>query len=55
MIEQKFAPCPRCPDGSVWTAEGPTSQVCPTCGGFAVLNINGEKLTDEQKREFGYA
>ena len=34
-------PCPRCPDGNVWTANGPTGAVCPTCKGYAFVNMDG--------------
>jgi hypothetical protein len=29
--------CPDCPDGQVWTARGPTGEICPTCLGTAFL------------------
>ncbi len=34
-------PCPACPDGSVWTSEGPTSKICPICKGHALVNMDG--------------
>jgi hypothetical protein len=30
--------CPSCPDGYVWTREGPTGAACKTCGGKAYLD-----------------
>ena len=30
-------PCPSCPDGNVWTVNGPTGKACPTCGGNAYI------------------
>ena len=35
-------PCPSCPDGNVWTAEGPTGKTCPTCNGHGFVYLNGE-------------
>ena len=32
-----YRPCPACPDGSVWTRDGPTGKVCPVCKGHAIL------------------
>lgn len=43
-----FAPCPNCPDGSVWTPCGPTGRKCPTCGGFAVTHLDGSKVTRQE-------
>ena len=37
-------PCPQCPDGSVWTPNGPTKEICPRCNGAAVLHPDGSKL-----------
>lgn len=31
-------PCPSCPDGNEWGANGPTGRACRTCGGSAVIN-----------------
>ena len=30
-------PCPECPDGQVWTSEGPTGRTCPRCKGHAII------------------
>jgi hypothetical protein len=35
-------PCPSCPDGNVWGANGPTGAVCPTCKGKAY--VGGEMI-----------
>lgn len=29
--------CPSCPDGYVWTQDGPTGKTCPTCLGKAYI------------------
>lgn len=29
--------CPDCPDGQVWNAQGPTGEICETCGGSAFV------------------
>jgi hypothetical protein len=44
--------CPACPDGYVWTREGPTCVVCKICGGFAVVNLDGSQITKEQYENF---
>ena len=33
-------PCTHCPDGYVWTQDGPTSKTCPVCKGKAYLVEN---------------
>lgn len=30
-------PCPACPDGNEWGANGPTGRACKTCGGNAYV------------------
>ena len=45
---EELRPCPDCPDGSVWASQGPTSKICPTCKGYAVVKLNGG-LCDEAK------
>ena len=30
-------PCPSCPDGNEWAADGPTGRACRTCGGKAYI------------------
>ena len=50
-MSQEFKPCPSCPDGNEWSANGPTSRACQTCGGFAILHLNGAKLTKQEFRE----
>jgi len=42
-------PCPACPDGYVWTTQGQTGAPCRTCGGFAVVHLDGRRFT---AREF---
>lgn len=37
----ELMPCPACPDGYVWTANGPTAKCCPVCKGHAVVKRNG--------------
>ena len=37
----ELMPCPSCPDGYVWTSNGPSAKACPTCKGYAVVNRNG--------------
>ena len=32
--------CPDCPDGYVWTTNGPIDSACPTCGGTAYIEIS---------------
>ena len=49
---QQFRPCPACPDGSVWTREGPSGATCKVCKGFAVVNLDGSPLTKEQQKEY---
>jgi Zn finger protein HypA/HybF involved in hydrogenase expression len=44
--EQMTIPCPACPDGQVWTMNGPTGRTCPTCKGHAVI-FPGEKRNDD--------
>ena len=34
--ENMRIPCPYCPDGNLWTRDGPTG-TCPVCGGKAFL------------------
>ena len=40
-----YRPCPSCPDGNEWSANGTTGRACRTCGGFAVLHTDGSKMT----------
>lgn len=49
MNESLTMQCPACPDGYVWTINGPTSATCPTCGGHAALYRDGSRL-DERKQ-----
>lgn len=37
-------PCPACPDGYVWTANGPIGKTCPVCNGHAVVQRNGAPI-----------
>ncbi len=43
----RFA-CPNCPDGNVWTREGPTGKACPTCKGKAYLEDEDEDNDDSE-------
>lgn len=38
--------CPACPDGYVWTREGPTGEACPTCKGLAYIGESDEDNED---------
>ena len=49
-LDEELKPCPACPDGYVWTSNGPTGAACKTCGGYAVVKLNGERC-DAAKRE----
>lgn len=49
-----MAPCPLCPDGSVWDTFGPTGKTCPKCKGYAVVHLNGAALTKEEATRHGY-
>ena len=42
-------PCPVCPDGSVWTSNGPTSKTCPVCNGYGVVNFDGSPIAEPFK------
>ena len=48
MSDTKYAPCPSCPDGNEWSANGPTGRACKTCGGFAIRHLDGLKLTKKE-------
>lgn len=48
MREPETMACPACPDGNVWTLDGPTQAICPTCGGYAALYRDGSRI-DERK------
>ena len=41
-------PCPSCPDGNVWGADGPTTKTCPVCNGHAVVNFDGSPINAEE-------
>lgn len=41
MGREELIPCSACPDGYVWTANGPTSAACPICLGWARLKRDG--------------
>lgn len=47
-------PCPDCPDGGVWNANGPTGAKCKTCNGHAIVHLNGAALTKEEEKQRGY-
>ena len=38
---EELIPCSACPDGYVWTSNGPTAAACPVCKGYAALKRNG--------------
>ena len=40
-------PCPACPDGYAWNANGPTAKCCPTCNGHAVVHLDGRPVATE--------
>jgi hypothetical protein len=44
MSRDEYRPCPACPDGGVWTSEGPTGKLCPVCKGHAVVNLDGSPI-----------
>lgn len=44
-----YKPCPSCPDGYLWTANGPTSAPCKTCGGCALVHLDGSQLTLKER------
>jgi len=46
----ELMPCRACPDGYVWTINGPTAKCCPVCKGHAVLRLDGSAL-DQEYRE----
>lgn len=43
-----YNPCPCCPDGNEWNANGPTGRVCKRCGGFAIMHLDGSRLTETE-------
>ena len=44
----KFKPCPSCPDGNEWASNGPNGRACRTCGGFAVMHLDGSQITKQE-------
>lgn len=40
-------PCPACPDGYVWDANGPTAKCCQKCNGHAVVHLDGRPVATE--------
>ena len=44
-----YSPCPACPDGSVWDANGPTSKICPVCKGHAAVNHDGTPIVESEE------
>ncbi len=40
-------PCPSCPDGNVWDANGPTGKCCPKCNGHAVVHLDSRPIATE--------
>lgn len=45
-MNESVMQCPSCPDGYVWDANGPTAKTCPTCGGKAIVNLDGSKVVE---------
>jgi rubrerythrin len=43
-------PCPSCPDGNVWGANGPTGAPCPTCNGHGVVFLDGSAMPRTEVR-----
>jgi len=39
--DEQLQNCPKCPDGYIWTSDGPTGKCCPVCRGYAVVQLNG--------------
>jgi len=39
--------CPNCPDGNLWTSEGPTGKACPTCNGKAYIGEDEDEIDEE--------
>ena len=41
-VETKLimVPCSDCPDGYMWTEQGPTEKECQTCGGTARVLVH---------------
>ena len=52
--EENLKPCPACPDGSVWTAQGPSGATCPVCKGYAVVTFSGEPCAEAQRKQPEY-
>ena len=47
---EELRPCPACPDGNVWGSEGPTGRICPVCGGFAEVKMDGSLCDAARER-----
>jgi hypothetical protein len=43
--------CPSCPDGYVWTREGPTGKACPTCKGLAYIGEDDNEDNEDSEIE----
>jgi len=43
----KYQPCPACPDGNEWGANGPTGRACNVCGGKAYIDNRQAKSADD--------
>ena len=43
-------PCPACPDGSVWSINGPTGKTCPVCNGHAEVNMDGSPIGPKREK-----
>ena len=54
-MSSELKPCPACPDGSVWTVNGPTSKTCPVCNGYAVVNLDGSATNKAWSEEMSRA
>jgi len=47
--EEELMQCPQCPDGYVWTINGPTVKMCPACKGYAVVKLSGAPCDEAMK------
>ena len=54
--DDRRVPCPECPDGQVWTREGPTGRTCGRCKGHAVIwTTDNEDDGEDTNVEDSYA
>lgn len=45
--------CPDCPDGYVWTKNGPTDKACQTCGGNSYIEADADREMLGADADFG--